>query len=46
MAFAVAGLAAAGGVEVEEIESADVSFPGFTPTLQDLGASISMEGRP
>jgi 3-phosphoshikimate 1-carboxyvinyltransferase len=40
MAFAVSGLGARGAVEVEGMESADVSFPGFSRTLAALGASI------
>jgi 3-phosphoshikimate 1-carboxyvinyltransferase len=45
MAFAVSALAARGSVDVEGMESADVSFPGFVRTLTDLGASIEpMEG--
>ncbi|HVF07942.1 MAG TPA: 3-phosphoshikimate 1-carboxyvinyltransferase [Actinomycetota bacterium] len=40
MAFAVAGLAARSAVEVDGIESADVSFPGFVSALASLGASI------
>ena len=40
MAFAVAGLAAEGGVEVAGAECADVSFPGFFAALAGLGASI------
>ena len=40
MAFAVSGLAARGPAEVEGMESADVSFPGFTRTLATLGASV------
>ena len=40
MAFAVSGLGARGPVEVEGMESADVSFPGFSRTLAALGASI------
>jgi 3-phosphoshikimate 1-carboxyvinyltransferase len=40
MAFAVAGLAARGPVEVREIEAADVSFPGFVPALAALGAHV------
>ena len=40
MAFAVSALAAHGLVEVEGIESAEVSFPGFVNTLAALGASI------
>jgi 5-enolpyruvylshikimate-3-phosphate synthase len=34
MGLAVAGLASKGGVEVEDIEAASVSYPGF---LDDLG---------
>ena len=40
MAFAVAALAAHGPVEIDGIESAEVSFPGFVDTLAALGASI------
>jgi 3-phosphoshikimate 1-carboxyvinyltransferase len=40
MAFAVAGLAAAGTVDVEGMEAAAVSFPDFIATLERLGASI------
>jgi len=40
MALAVAGLAARGPVEVEGMEAADVSFPGFLETLRGLGAQI------
>jgi 3-phosphoshikimate 1-carboxyvinyltransferase len=40
MAFSVAGLAARGAVEVDGIESADVSFPGFVGALVSLGATI------
>ena len=40
MAFAVAALGAHGLVEVDGIESAEVSFPGFVETLSALGASI------
>ncbi len=40
MAAAVAGLGARAEVEVEGIEAADVSFPGFVETLRALGASI------
>lgn len=43
MAFAVAALAAHGPVEVDGIESAAVSFPGFGDTLSALGASIEGE---
>jgi 3-phosphoshikimate 1-carboxyvinyltransferase len=40
MAAAVAGLAARSEVEVEGIDAADVSFPGFVQTLRALGAAI------
>lgn len=40
MALCVAGLAARAAVEVEGVEAADVSFPGFVETLQTLGAGI------
>ncbi len=43
MAFLVSGLAARAPVTVEGIESADVSFPGFVPTLGALGASVGSE---
>jgi 3-phosphoshikimate 1-carboxyvinyltransferase len=40
MAFAVSGLAARAPVEVDGMESADVSFPGFARTLASIGARI------
>jgi 3-phosphoshikimate 1-carboxyvinyltransferase len=40
MAFAVAALAADGPSEIEGMEAADVSFPGFVETLRALGASV------
>jgi len=40
MALAVAGLAGSGPVEVEGIEAADVSFPGFLRLLARLGARM------
>jgi 3-phosphoshikimate 1-carboxyvinyltransferase len=40
MAFAVAALAADAPSEIEGIEAADVSFPGFVETLRALGASV------
>ncbi len=40
MAAAVAGLAARSEVEVEGIDAAEVSFPGFVQTLRALGAAI------
>ena len=42
MAFAVAALAAGAPVEVDGMEAADVSFPGFVPALVALGASIEV----
>ena len=42
MALMVAALRARGPVEVDGVESADVSFPGFVPTLNALGASIEV----
>ena len=42
MAFVVAGLAAGAPVEIEDVAAADVSFPGFVPALQALGASIEV----
>jgi len=46
MAFAVSALGARGPVDVEGMESVEVSFPGFTRTLADLGASIEPVGGP
>ena len=40
MAFAVGALAADGPSEIEGMEAADVSFPGFVDTLRALGASV------
>jgi 3-phosphoshikimate 1-carboxyvinyltransferase len=40
MAFAVAGLVAAGGVEIDAPECAQVSWPGFFERLTDLGAAV------
>jgi 3-phosphoshikimate 1-carboxyvinyltransferase len=40
MAFAVAALGGAGPSEVDGIEAAAVSFPGFAEALRDLGATI------
>jgi len=40
MAFAIAGLGSKDGAEVEGIEHADVSFPGFLETLRTLGAPV------
>lgn len=40
MAFAVAALAADAPSEIDGMEAADVSFPGFVETLRRLGASV------
>jgi 3-phosphoshikimate 1-carboxyvinyltransferase len=40
MAFAVAALAADAPSEIEGMEAADVSFPGFVETLRALGATV------
>jgi 3-phosphoshikimate 1-carboxyvinyltransferase len=40
MAFAVAALAADAPSEIEGMEAADVSFPGFVETLRALGAHV------
>ena len=40
MAFAVAALSARGPSEVDGMQMADVSFPGFVATMQSLGASL------
>jgi 3-phosphoshikimate 1-carboxyvinyltransferase len=40
MAFAVAGLRAAGGVEIADPECVDVSFPSFFEQLAALGAPV------
>ena len=42
MAFAVAALAADGPCEIDGMEAADVSFPGFVRGLGSLGASIEV----
>jgi 3-phosphoshikimate 1-carboxyvinyltransferase len=40
MAFAVAGLVAEGGVEIDDPECAQVSWPGFYARLADLGGAV------
>jgi 3-phosphoshikimate 1-carboxyvinyltransferase len=40
MAFAVAGLVADGGIEIDDPACAEVSFPGFFTRLADLGAGV------
>lgn len=42
MAFAVAALAADAPCEIEGMEAADVSFPGFLGTISSLGASVEV----
>jgi 3-phosphoshikimate 1-carboxyvinyltransferase len=44
MAFAVAALTASSPCEIEGIESAAVSFPGFLPMLGGLGATFEVSG--
>jgi 3-phosphoshikimate 1-carboxyvinyltransferase len=41
MAFAVAGLAAAGETRIHDAECADVSFPGFWESLAGAASSSS-----
>jgi 3-phosphoshikimate 1-carboxyvinyltransferase len=43
MALSIAGLAAAGLVKVSHAEIISESFPEFIPTLQTLGAELSLE---
>jgi 5-enolpyruvylshikimate-3-phosphate synthase len=40
MAFAIAGLASPDGVEIEDPECAEVSFPGFFESLATCGARV------
>ena len=42
MAFAVAALAADAPCEIEGMEAADVSFPGFLETIRALGAAVEV----
>jgi 3-phosphoshikimate 1-carboxyvinyltransferase len=44
MAFVVAALAARGPSEIDGIESAAVSFPGFAGLLRSLGAGVEVSG--
>jgi 3-phosphoshikimate 1-carboxyvinyltransferase len=44
MAFAVAALAADGPCEIDGMEAADVSFPGFVHVLTSLGANVEVIG--
>jgi len=40
MAFAVAGLRTPGGLELDDAQCVDVSFPGFFRLLEELGAVV------
>ena len=42
MAFAVSALAARAPSEIDAIESASVSFPGFFELLRSLGAGVEV----
>jgi len=44
MSFTVAALAADAPCEIDGMEAADVSFPGFVHVLRDLGASLEEVG--
>jgi 3-phosphoshikimate 1-carboxyvinyltransferase len=44
MAFAVSALAAGAPSEIDTIESASVSFPGFFELLRSLGADVEVSG--
>jgi 3-phosphoshikimate 1-carboxyvinyltransferase len=44
MAFAVGALGALASCEIEGMDAADVSFPGFIPALASLGAQIEVQG--
>jgi 5-enolpyruvylshikimate-3-phosphate synthase len=44
MAFTVGSFAADGPSEVEGMEAAAVSFPGFVETLRSMGAAIEVVG--
>lgn len=46
MSFAIAALVGDRPSSIEGIESADVSFPGFVPTLQALGANLEAHEAP
>ena len=45
MGFAVAALGARGTVDVEGIESAEVSFPGFVALMRSIGADFEERRR-
>jgi 3-phosphoshikimate 1-carboxyvinyltransferase len=42
MAFAVAGAGADGPCEIDGMEAADVSFPGFLPALRSIGIGVEV----
>jgi 3-phosphoshikimate 1-carboxyvinyltransferase len=44
MAFAVAGAGADGPCEIEGMEAADVSFPGFLHALRSIGIAVEVLG--
>lgn len=44
MAFVVAALAARSACEIDRVEAASVSFPGFTRVLETLGANLEAVG--
>ena len=42
MAFAIAGVGADGPIEVDGMEAADVSFPGFADALRSAGVGVEV----
>ncbi len=44
MAFAIAGVGADGPCEIEGIEAAEASFPGFVPALRSIGIAVEVVG--
>jgi 3-phosphoshikimate 1-carboxyvinyltransferase len=44
MAFAVAGAGADGPCEIDGMEAAGVSFPGFLPALRSIGVAVEVLG--
>jgi 3-phosphoshikimate 1-carboxyvinyltransferase len=44
MAFAVAGTGADAPCEIDGMEAADVSFPGFLPALRSIGVAVEVLG--
>lgn len=43
MAFAIAGLRAAGAIVVEDCANVETSFPGFVPLARSIGLAIDVE---